>query len=157
MNRLNRGVVAALFLVPLASYGGDSRRPAPRDLHAAEINARAQRGIEATMRDTMRSIDDSVLRRSASSAVLPLIHQQRHTEETLAGIRHEMRWERIAADWQRYEESRGRALGPHTRRVLEQSDVEMWVRARQEAVSLEAVERDLEARPEPVGLDSFVP
>ena len=127
---------------------------APQRRHAAEINARAQTGIETITRDNMRSIDDGVMRRLGTTSGLPQVRLQREIEEDRAAMRYQGRLDAIRTDLGDYRDDLGRPLGPVTRHVLERSGVplhELRERKWQIATDLEALEReaaDARTRPE---------
>lgn len=168
--RLRTALSLTVLLVATASHAGDptllyrapslvtrggawpGHRPAaraPRDLHAAAINARAQAGIEAAQRDNMRRIDNGVIRRLDNLASLPQIRQQREVEEDLAGMRQHERLRRIEAEFGNRVDWRGQPLGPTTRRVLEESAIQLWVRERKDSLArdLADVAAEIEAPP----------
>lgn len=130
-----------LYRAPsLVPHGGawPGHRPAalaPRDLHAAAINARAQAGIEAAQRDNMRRIDNGVIRRLGNPASLPQVRRQRELEEGVAGMRQRERRRRIEAEFGNRVDWRGQPLGSTTRRVLEESAIQLWVRERKDGLA----------------------
>ncbi len=124
---MRKGLLVA-GLATFAAAAAQAREPAPRDLHAAEINERARAGIEASVRDNTRAIDDGVIRRIGNPNVLPGIRHERRLEEDLAAMRRTERWRRI--------ELEAAGLGPTTRRVLEESRIELWVRERKRGVEV---------------------
>jgi hypothetical protein len=131
---------------------------APRDLHAAEINARAGAGIEAAQRDIMRRIDDTVIVHLGNPDVLPLVRRERELEEDLAAMRQQERNRRIEVDFHRTLDWLGRPLGPTTRRVFEESGIRFRSRQRKQTLEegMEAVRADL-AEPAPTDLGDLSP
>jgi len=125
--------------------GGRSPALARRDLHVAEVNARAQASIEAAQRDNMRRIDDAVIVSLGNPDVLPLVRRERELEADLAAMRQQERGQRIEADLGRTLDGLGRPLGPTTRRVFEENGIRFrtWERKQALAEGMEAVRADL--------------